>query len=57
MKILMIILSVFVLISCSSKKRDPSWDDGAQKQDSIQEQSEYEQQEQIRNQFPGGRNF
>lgn len=56
MKIVIGVLSIFVLISCSSRQPS-SWDDGAQKQEAIQEQTQVEQQETLRNQFPGARPY
>lgn len=45
------IMVTFILASCSS--RQPSWDSGAQKQEAIEEETQAEQQERLRNQFPG----
>ena len=55
MKFLRSLLTVLVLISCSSK--ETTWDAGAQKQQDYQGQAKQEQQEKIRSQFPGGREY
>lgn len=59
MKYVMAILSIFVLISCSSSenKKKQAWDDGAQKQEDYQVEQQQETQERIRNQFPGPSSF
>jgi hypothetical protein len=54
MKILFGFLTVCILMSCSSKKA--TWDGGAQRQESMQDQNKNDQQDQLRNQF-GGRNY
>ncbi len=55
MKVLMALMSVFILMSCSSHHRNPTSvdDTGAQKQDSMRDENNYDQQQHIRNQFPG----
>lgn len=59
MNYLMSLLSIFILISCSSPgpQRRSAWDDGAQKQQDYQMERQQEQQERLRNQFPGTRSF
>ena len=55
MKSIKWLLTVLVLISCSTK--NSAWDSGAQKQEQTYDEARKEQQEQIRSQFPGGRNY
>ena len=55
MKFIKWLLTVLVLISCSTK--DSTWNGGAQRQEQTADEARKEQQEQIRNQFPGGRNY
>jgi len=50
MKIFMRVLTVLVLISCSTTGQD--WENGAQRQEAIESETRVEQQEHIRNQFP-----
>ncbi len=54
MKILLGFLTLFILMACSTKKA--SWDGGAQRQESMQDQNINDQQNQLRNQF-GGRSY
>lgn len=51
MRILGRLLTILILVSCSSKQQ--SWDSGAQKQQAIEDDRRNEQQERIRNQLPG----
>lgn len=59
MKYVIALLSILVLMSCSSSKNNDkqAWDDGAQKQEDYQVEQRQEQQEKIRNQFPGPSSF
>lgn len=52
MNILKLLLTVLFLMSCSSVDES-----GAEKKQSMEDRSQYEQQQQIRNQFPGGRGY
>jgi hypothetical protein len=54
MKILLGFLTLFILMSCASKEM--TWDSGAQRQESMQDQNINDQQDQLRNQF-GGRSY
>ena len=49
MKNLLGFLTLFILMSCSTKKAN--WDGGAQRQESMQDQNKNDQQYQLRNQF------
>ena len=56
MKILLSSMVVLILMSCSSK--GASWDEGgAQKQEAMKDASIIDQQDHIRDQNPGDRNF
>ena len=56
MKILLSSMVVLFLMSCSSK--GASWDEGgAQKQEAMKDASIIDQQDHIRDQNPGDRNF
>jgi hypothetical protein len=54
MKILLGFLTLLILMSCASKEM--TWDSGAQRQESMQDQNINDQQDQLRNQF-GGRSY
>jgi hypothetical protein len=54
MKILLGFLTLLILMSCASKEM--TWDSGAQRQESMQDQTINDQQDQLRNQF-GGRSY
>jgi hypothetical protein len=55
MKYLKLLLTLLVLFSCSTN--DSTWNGGAQRQEQTEDEAAKEQQETIRNQFPGGRNY
>lgn len=55
MKYLMMLLIVLNFSSCSTGEKK-SWD-GAQRQEATLEEAQNEQQDQLRNQFPGHMNF
>ena len=55
MKYLMMLLVLFSSLSCATHEKK-SWN-GAQRQEALEDQTQFEQQDQIRNQFPGPRNF
>ena len=48
-------LTFILICSCASKERRTEWDSGAQKQEATEDEMRYQQQEVLRNQFPGGR--
>ena len=54
MKYLKLVLTLLALISCSSHKS--TWN-GEQRQEQTEDEARKEQQETIRNQFPGNRNY
>jgi hypothetical protein len=56
MKILLSSMALLILMSCSSKQA--SWDEGgAQKQEAMEDAARSDQQDHIRDQNPGDRNF
>jgi hypothetical protein len=55
MKYLMRLLTVLILISCSTKNQ--SWDAGAKKNEAMKDEARQEQQEDLRNESPAGRTF
>ena len=52
MKLIIMLVALTNLMSCSTKKSSDNWDSGAQKQEAIQDESHSEQSENLRNQFP-----
>jgi len=49
-KIYVVLMIVFILGACSSNSKD--WDSGAQRQESMEDETRSDQQSQFRNQFP-----
>jgi hypothetical protein len=55
MKFLTRLLTVLILISCSTKNQ--TWDAGAKKHEAIEDTTRQEQQEDLKNESPAGRTF
>lgn len=55
MKFLTRLLIILILISCSTKNQ--IWDAGAKKNEAIEDETRQEQQEDFKNESPGGRVF
>lgn len=55
MKTFLLFLTVLSFLSCTTKD-NRNWD-GAQRQEAIEDERQFEQQDQLRNQFPGARTF
>lgn len=53
MDIFIMLLVCLALASCSSKRQD--WDTGASRQNASEQESKNQQQDILRNQFPGSR--
>jgi hypothetical protein len=53
MKAFFVLMVIFILGSCSTSKKNPNWDSGAQRQEAFEDETRNDQQDQFRNQFPG----
>lgn len=53
MKVFIVLMVIFILGACSTPRKSQSWDNGAQRQEAIEEETRNDQQDQFRNQFPG----
>jgi hypothetical protein len=53
MKVFFVLMVILFLGSCSTSKKNPNWDSGAQRQEAFEDETRNDQQDQFRNQFPG----